>query len=218
MIRRRARRSAGARSMRRYASCRRVPRLRRTRRCHPGRRLAPRANRRRGIDPRSDRLGFTSHPRRQVLSPPGHGLQAFPSVCWVRAEGRGLEPPNIQIRSGRHHRAGGGNARRSTAPAPQSEPVTHASRLVAQIALSVAVGLRAENPGRRASSRSTVLPLRPLCARTSRSLLGLVRGRGHRLIRRQRPGPSPTDLVRRGIMTETRHDETAMEIGISAHG
>jgi hypothetical protein len=66
-----------------------------------------------GIDRRRDpprpaiTIGFTSNPRRQVLSPPGHGLQAFPSVCWVRAEGRGLEPPNIQIRSGRHHRAGG---------------------------------------------------------------------------------------------------------------
>ena len=142
--------------------------LRRTRRSHPSRRLAPRANRRRGIDPhrigfarravqtrvalktfetrhrqtllvvgsrqvrvagiaRTDRsslgpgpvrsphvqaslgidrrrdprrpaitIGFTSHPRRQVLSPPGHGLQAFPSLCWVRAEGRGLEPPSVQ--------------------------------------------------------------------------------------------------------------------------
>jgi hypothetical protein len=33
------------------------------------------------------------------------------------------------------------NARRSTAPAPQSQPVTHASRLVAQITPSVALGL-----------------------------------------------------------------------------
>ncbi len=40
----------------RCATCCRVSRLRGTRRFHPGRRLAPTASRRRGIDPRSDRL------------------------------------------------------------------------------------------------------------------------------------------------------------------
>ena len=48
---------------------------------------------------------------------------SFPSPCWVRAERRGPEPPRgqqIETRPpGRW-----GNARRSTAPAPQSKPVT----------------------------------------------------------------------------------------------
>ena len=116
--------------------------------------------------------------------------------------------PERSIRSGRGHRAGGVTPVETGHRPCSQKPVTHASRLVAQIAPSVAFGLRAENPGRRASSRLTVLPLRPLCARTSRSLLGLVRRRGHRLIRRQRPGPSSTELARRGIIDrdQTRRD------------
>jgi hypothetical protein len=52
-----------------------------------------------------------------------------------------------------------GSTRRSTAPAPQSKTSSPCSRLVRSRAV---VGLRAwaENPGRRASSRSTVLRLR----------------------------------------------------------
>ena len=46
-------------------------------------------------------------------------------------EKRGLEPPERSTRLGRNHRAWDA-ADRSPAPAPQSKPVTHASRLVAQ--------------------------------------------------------------------------------------
>ena len=52
------------------------------------------------------------------------------------------------------------DAHRITAPAPQSKPVTPASRLVAQTAPLVACGLGAENRGRRASSPTTILLLR----------------------------------------------------------
>jgi len=71
-----------------------------------------------------------------------------------------------------------GNAGRSTAPAPQSKPVAPASRLVAQIAPLVASGLRAENPGRRASSCSTLLRLRGYANQTSRVCLGSSAGAG----------------------------------------
>lgn len=76
----------------------------------------------------------------QVMSPQGHGLQAFPSLYRVRTQGRGARPPARSINwtrpPGRWSDAG-----RSTAPAPQSKPVAHASRLVAQGAPSVALGL-----------------------------------------------------------------------------
>ena len=66
-------------------------------------------------------------------------FEALPSLCWIHAETRGLAPPQItQVETrppGRWH-----NADRS-APAPQSKPVTPASRLVAQLAPSVASGL-----------------------------------------------------------------------------
>jgi len=254
--------------------------LRRTRRSHPSRRLAPRANRRRGIDPRSDRLrspccadaGCTQDIRNTAPANPasrriasgtrsgdrsdrpeqpwpgsrplaarsgvvGHRSPPRPAATrdhdWIHLASAPPSPvasgpwssslpvpllgprrrerartPERSIRSGRGHRTGGVTPVETGHRPCSQKPVTHASRLVAQIAPSVAFGLRAENPGRRASSRLTVLPLRPLCARTSRSLLGLVRRRGHRLIRRQRPGPSSTELARRGIIDrdQTRRD------------
>ena len=104
-------------------------------------------------------IEFASSARRRVLSPQGHGAHVFPSLCRVRAQGRGLEPRAFgQIETRPPGRWG--NAGRSTAPAPQSKPVTHASRLVAQVASLMALGLRAENPGRRASSITTLLLLR----------------------------------------------------------
>ena len=51
------------------------------------------------------------------------------------------------------------NAGRSTSPAPQSKPVTLASRLVARIAPLVAFGLWAENSGRRASTTTDSTPI-----------------------------------------------------------
>jgi hypothetical protein len=75
--------------------------------------------------------------RRPIQFRPRHRLHAFPSLCWDRAQGR-ARTPRRPTGSGRSHRAPWGNARRSTAPAPQSEPVTQASRLVALNAPSVA--------------------------------------------------------------------------------
>jgi hypothetical protein len=57
---------------------------------------------------------------------------AFQSLCWVRAEGRGLKPRERSMTS-RHagHRADGVTPRSRT-PTPRSKPVTPTSRLVAQ--------------------------------------------------------------------------------------
>ena len=154
--------------IRRCATCYSASRLRRTRRFQPGRRPAPTASRRQGIDPRSDRLRFprcvarlarqtfemrhrqallvvgsrqvrvagiartdrvgfgpravrspgvqtalgidrrrdpvdsaiaiefASPAHWEVACPARHRPQAFPSLCWVRAEGRGQEPPRVQ--------------------------------------------------------------------------------------------------------------------------
>ena len=70
--------------------------------------------------------------------------------------------PARSIRSGRGHRAGGVNARRSTSPAPQSKPVT--PRLAPRGARRAVGGIRAwaEDPGRRASLPTTLLLLRAL--------------------------------------------------------
>jgi hypothetical protein len=112
---------------------------------------------RRREPPRSAIASQRASPTRwRVLFCPRHGSQAFPSLCWARAEGRGLEP-RASNEIGTRPPGRGGNACRSTAPAPQSKPVTHASRLVAQIAPLVAFGLQAENPGRRASHMPTLL-------------------------------------------------------------
>ena len=84
---------------------------------------------------------LASPTRCQIVFRPRHGLQAFPSLCWVRAEGRGLEPRALNEVETRPP-CRWDNAGRSTAPAPQSKPVTHASRLVTQISPSMASGLR----------------------------------------------------------------------------
>jgi hypothetical protein len=68
-----------------------------------------------------------------------HDLQPFPSLYRGRAEGRGLEPPLVH-RVGTKPPSRWGNAARSAAPALQSKPITQASRLVAQVAPSVAFG------------------------------------------------------------------------------
>ena len=56
-----------------------------------------------------------------------------------------------------------GDARRSTAPAPQSKPVTPASRLVARVRAVGGIRARAENPGRRASSICDSTPIAGVC-------------------------------------------------------
>jgi hypothetical protein len=88
--------------------------------------------------PRSAIASQLASPARcQVLSPPGHGLQTFPSLCWDRAEGRGLEPRERSMRQRDSRQTDRGNAGRSTPPAPQSKPVTAAPCLVARVAPSV---------------------------------------------------------------------------------
>jgi hypothetical protein len=62
---------------------------------------------------------LASPARRQVLSPQGHGLQAFRSLCWGRAEGKRARTPAGSI-IGTRPPGRCGNPRRSTAPAPQS--------------------------------------------------------------------------------------------------
>ena len=101
-----------------------------------------------------------------------------------------------------------GNARRSTAPAPQSKPVIPASRLVAHVAPLVASGLGlrilAAGPAvdRLYSYRGRLHESEP------NSLLGLVPGRRDQLTRCQRPGSSPRSVPPR-IIERDRHDETA---------
>jgi len=73
-----------------------------------------------------------------------------------------------------------GDARRSTAPAPQSKPVTHASRLVAHIAPSVASGLGLRILAAEPAAYRLYSDRGHLCEPTPKSLLGLVRGRGVR--------------------------------------
>jgi hypothetical protein len=83
---------------------------------------------------------LASPTRCPVVFCPRHDLQPFPSLYRGRAEGRGLEPPRVH-RVGTKPPGRWGNALRSTAPAPQSKPVTPASRRVAHVAPSVASGL-----------------------------------------------------------------------------
>jgi len=71
---------------------------------------------------------------------PRHGFHAFPiPLLEPRAKEEGENPPRVQ--SDWDEATGPvGNARRAT-PAPQSKPVTHASRLVTHNAPSVAFEL-----------------------------------------------------------------------------
>ena len=166
----------------------------------PGAVRSPGAQASSGIDRRREPprpaivIEFASPARRQVLSLRGHGLQAFPSLCRVRAEGGGLEPLARSNQIGTRPPGRWGNVRRSTALAPQSKPVTRASRLVAQVAPLVAfgLGLRILAAG---PARVRLYSYRGrLCEPDLKSLLGLVRG--HRLIARQQPGPSPDRRAR----------------------
>ena len=109
-------------------------------------------------------------------------------------KGRGLEPPRVN-QVGTRPPGRWGNADRSTAPAPQSKPVTPASRLVAQVAPLVASGLGLRILAAGPAHLRLYSRCGRLCEPGLKSLLGLVRGRGHRLIRRQRlarlPGACP---------------------------
>jgi hypothetical protein len=99
-----------------------------------------------GIDGLPDRprftiaIGLAALARRQLLLGPRHRCLRLP-VPRLGPRGKKRLSPRAFNATERGHRAGG-NARRGTAPTPQSKPVTHASRLVAHGAPSVAVGLR----------------------------------------------------------------------------
>ena len=81
-------------------------------------------------------------------------------------------------------------------------------------------GIRAQgkNPGRRASSPSTLLPSRPfVCAdpKNSARTRSPAPASADSL---QRPSPFATELARRGIIErDPPHEETAPRIGISTH-
>jgi hypothetical protein len=157
--------------------------------------FGPRAIRLRGVQASSGINRRREPPRpaiaSQLASPtrcpivfrPRHGLQAFPSLCRVRAERRGQNPRAFN-QIGTRPPGRWGNAGKSTAPAPQSKPVTPASRLGRKVAPSVASGL-----GKRilaaGPARDRLYSYRGrICEPDLKSLLGLVRGRGHRLIPR----------------------------------
>jgi hypothetical protein len=115
---------------------------------------------RRGNPPRPAITSQLAAPtRRPILLRPRHRLHAFPSLCWNHAQRKRAKTRRAFNRIGTRPTGPMGNARRAT-PAPQSKPVTHASRLVTHNTPSVAFKLG--NPGRRASSPTTVLPFAAL--------------------------------------------------------
>ena len=158
-----------------------------------------------GIDRRRDppRPAITSRlaapTRRPIMFRPRHDLQAFPSSVGSARKEEGQNPSAVN-QIGTRPPGRWGNARRSTAP---PAAVKTSNPRLSPRGVGRAVGgnrARAENPGRRASSRSNVLPSRAFVCADPKTLLGLVRGRGHRSTRRHRPGPSPTEPARRGII------------------
>ena len=83
-------------------------------------------------------------------------VEAFPSVCWIGAQGRRARTPARLARLGRVHRAGGITpVKRGAGPAVK----TGNPSLSPRGARSAVGGIRAwaGNPGSRASSSSTVL-------------------------------------------------------------
>ena len=89
-----------------------------------------------------------------------------PSVGSARKE-RGLEPRAVN-QIGTRPPGRWRNARRSTAPAPQSKPVTPASRLVAQVAPSVASGLGLSVPAAGPARHPHYSCCGRLCEQTSK--------------------------------------------------
>jgi hypothetical protein len=108
--------------------------------------------------PRSALASQLASPTRcPIVFRPLHGPQPFPSLCWVRAEGRGLEPRAVN-QIGTRPPGRWGNARRHQ-PRSQNQQAPPSTPRGANRAVG---GIRAwaENPGRRASSYSTLLRLR----------------------------------------------------------
>jgi hypothetical protein len=148
---------------------------------------------------------FAASTRCPIVFRPRHGVQAFPSLSWVGAQ---RKRARTHARSNQIATCPPGwwdNARRSsTAPAPQSKPVTHASRLVAQVAQSVAFGLGlrilAAGPAhvRHYSDRSRYVKSE------LKSWPALVGASGRRLIRRaSRRGRLPRSSLTGEPLSET---------------
>ena len=122
-------------------------------------------------------IELVSPARCQVLSAQSHVFRPSQSLCRVRAQGRGLEPREVN-QIGTRPPCRRGNAGRSNAPAPQSKPVTPASRLEAQVAPSVAFGLGLRILAAGPARVSTLLRLQALCEPELKSLLGSSAGAG----------------------------------------
>jgi hypothetical protein len=101
--------------------------------------MAPDPQRRLGVVTATEGK-FASPARWEVACRARHRLRAFPSLCWRPCARKRARTPRGQSDWTRPP-GRWGNARRRTAPAPLSKPVTPASRLVAQVAPSVASGL-----------------------------------------------------------------------------
>jgi len=121
----------------------------------------------------------------------------------ARAQGRGREPPRVQ--SAWDEATGpAGDARGSTAPAPQSKPVAPASRLVAQVAPSVASGLGLRILAAGPAINRLYSYSRRLCEPDLKSLLGRILLAGGRARpdgacppRNHRPRPRPQEAASR---------------------
>ena len=131
---------------------------------------------RRGDSPRpAITIKLASPACRQVLSYPGHGLRAFPSLgLGPRGGARGHNPRAVD-QIGTRPPGRWGNACRSTTPAPQSKPVTQASRLVARVAPSVAFGLGRRIVAAGPAHLRLYSDRGRLCGPSLKNLPGLVR-------------------------------------------
>jgi hypothetical protein len=86
----------------------------------------------RGNPPRPAIASQLSAPTRSpIVVCPRHRLHAFPPLCEIARKEEG-ENPGAFNQIGTRPPGRWGNARRANTPAPQSKPVAHASRLVAQ--------------------------------------------------------------------------------------
>ena len=157
-----------------------------------------------GIDRRRDppRPAITSRlaapTRRPIMFRPRHDLQAFPSSVGSARKEEGQNPSAVN-QIGTRPPGRWGNARRCTAPPAAVK--TSNPRLSPRDR-----SRRRWQPGSGRESwpqgqlTFECTPIAGVCVRGPKTLLGLVRGRGHRSTRRHRPGPSPTEPARRGII------------------
>jgi hypothetical protein len=155
-------------------------------------------------DPRSR----ANSPRRRAARPCSIRVIVFtpfhPSVENARKEEG--ENPRAFNQIGTRPPGRWGNARRANTPAPQSKPVAQASRLVAQVAPSVALGLGVRIPAAGPAHLGLYSHSGRLRTRTSKNLLELLRAH------RQTPANRPTRLPpTRRIRRPSRHQPSAAD-------